>query len=250
HDFYNTDRRLKIAETTRDALNTALKGLHLQASTVLIRASYFRKAYERQLAKIQLNEQQKLLDGAKRTVAKEQEKLDNYTQQTNAMVATREQDWNRRIIELDRYYQVGFVDMGQDRTPGAAKRLLAAMSAEKKKTLLDKATKIFENHASDPHLLGIKNIEAETSEYGKRVRAQADGIAARLDAVGGAMVAKVNGEFGTKLNRLLGSPGGRAYVAYHAAKNISFADVLTFQSREGIPSVLRLRDFARRFMGK
>ncbi|MCK5797530.1 MAG: SPFH domain-containing protein, partial [Deltaproteobacteria bacterium] len=33
HDFYNTDRRLAIAKTTRDALNTALKGLHLQAST-------------------------------------------------------------------------------------------------------------------------------------------------------------------------------------------------------------------------
>jgi regulator of protease activity HflC (stomatin/prohibitin superfamily) len=250
HDFYNTDRRLAISRATAKVLNKALKPLQLQASTVLIRASYFRPAYETQLAKIQLNEQQKLLDGAKRIVAKEQQKLDNYVQQTNAMVSTREQDWNRRIVELDRSYQVGFVDMGEDRAPGAARRLLAAMAEDKKKELKDKATKIFENEATDAHLMGIKNIQAETSEYGKRVKAAADGIAARINAEGDAMVAKVNGEFEAKLNRLLGSPGGRAYVAYHAARNISFAEVLTFQSAEGIPSVLRLRDFARKFMGK
>ena len=64
-----------------------------------------------------------------------------------------------------------------------------------------------------------------------------------------ADIAAVRGEFESKLNALLDSPGGRAYVAYRAASNVKFDDVLTFQSDDGIPSVLRLRDFAERFMG-
>jgi regulator of protease activity HflC (stomatin/prohibitin superfamily) len=250
HDFYNTDRRLKVANRTLKVLNKALKPLRLEAYRILIRGAYFRQAYETQLAKIQLNEQQKLLDGAKRIVAKEQQKLDNYVQKTNAMVSAREQDWDRRIADLDRAYQVGFIDTEEDRSPGAARRLMKGLTEDKKKELLEQATKICGTEANDEHLLGIKNIQAETTEYGKRVKAQADGIGARLAALGDALVAKVNGEFETKLNRLMASPGGRAYVAYHAAQNITFSEVLTFQSGEGIPSVLRLRDFARKFMGK
>ena len=48
---------------------------------------------------------------------------------------------------------------------------------------------------------------------------------------------------------LLDTPGGRAYVAWKAAANVKFDDVLTFQSDDGIPSILRLRDFAEQFMG-
>jgi hypothetical protein len=48
---------------------------------------------------------------------------------------------------------------------------------------------------------------------------------------------------------LLGSPAGKAYVAWQAADNVKFADTLTFSSSEGIPSVLRLRAFAAQFMG-
>ena len=48
---------------------------------------------------------------------------------------------------------------------------------------------------------------------------------------------------------LLGSPAGKAYVAYKTAENVEFAKTLTFSSSEGIPSVLRLRAFAEQFMG-
>jgi hypothetical protein len=63
------------------------------------------------------------------------------------------------------------------------------------------------------------------------------------------MVAKVQGEYETKLNALLGTPAGKAYVAWQAADNIEFAKALTFSSAEGIPAVLRLRQFAEQFMG-
>lgn len=102
---------------------------------------------------------------------------------------------------------------------------------------------------SDGYLIGIKNIQAETLEYKNRVTAEADAIQARLGAEGDAMVAKVQGEYEVKLNALLGSPAGRAYVAWRAADNVKFSDTLTFSSAEGIPSVLRLRQFAEQFMG-
>jgi len=64
-----------------------------------------------------------------------------------------------------------------------------------------------------------------------------------------ALVAKVQGEYETKLNALLGTPAGKAYVAWQAAGNVEFAKALTFSSAEGIPAVLRLRQFAEQFMG-
>lgn len=252
-DFYDTDRRLKVAENTRMRLNKALKPLQLEASKVLIRAAYFRKAYERQLARIQFNEQQKLLDRAKKAVAQQQQKLDNYTQQTNAMAAALSQQWVRKIADLERAYQVGFADYGEDRTPGAARRALAALSEEQRKALAAKSAKTISrdvDKVSDAHLLGIKNIEAETSEYELRVSAAADGIAARLKAEGAARLAQVNADYVAKVNALLNTPGGRAYVAYQAAANVTFNETLTFQSSDGIPAVLRLGHFARQFMGK
>ena len=88
----------------------------------------------------------------------------------------------------------------------------------------------------------------ETIAY-RVVRVEADGISGRLKAEGDADVAAVRGEFETKINALLGSPAGRAYVAWKSAENITFGETLTFQSREGVPSVLRLRNFALEFMG-
>jgi regulator of protease activity HflC (stomatin/prohibitin superfamily) len=251
--FYDTDERLKISNQTLAHLKKKLANLHLEPAQVLIRAAYFRKDYETQLAKIQHNEQQKLLDKATQKVATKQQKLDNYTQETNAQASALEQDWARKIAELDRSYQVGFVDSGEDRSPGTARRVLTALPEDKRAAMKKKAAAVFSvelEKVNDEHLLGIKNIEAETSEYGQRITSAADGVSARLDAEGKAMVAKVRGEFETKLNALLNSPGGRAFVAYQAADNITFASELVFQSSDGVPSVLRLRDFAMRFMGK
>lgn len=252
-DFYQTDRRLKVAAKTLELLNVKLAPLHLEARDVLIRASYFRKEYEQQLARIQLNEQQKLLDGAKKIVADEQQKLDNYSQQTSALIAAKTQDWNRRIAELNGSYQVGFVDSGEDWKPGAARRALGLLGEDELVVLRGKAGAVAGIEVAkidDAHLLGIKNIEAESIEYSRRVRAESDGISARLSAEATAMVAKVKGAYETKLNALIGSPGGRAYVAYRAADNIQFDETLTFHSSDGVPSVLRLRDFAEKFMGK
>jgi regulator of protease activity HflC (stomatin/prohibitin superfamily) len=252
-DFYHTDRRLAIAAETLAVLNEKLEPYHLEANTVLIRAAYFRDEYETQLAQIQFNEQQKLLDGAKRAVATRQQSLDNFVQQTNAMVAAKEQDWGKKIAQIDRAYQVGVVEVDEgDRTPGATRRKLESLTEEERAAMIKHAAELCgleESRITDGHLLGIKNIEAETTEYSRRVVAEADGVSARLSAEGEAKVAKIRGEFEGRVNQLLNSPAGRAYVGYNAADKVKFASDLTFQSTEGIPSVLRLGQFARRFMG-
>lgn len=252
-DFYKTDRRLEVAGLALKVLNEKLAVYHLEANMVLIRAAYFRTEYETQLAQIQLNEQQKLLDGAKQAVATKQQSLDNFTQQTNAMVAAKEQDWGKRIAQLDRAYQVGLVDTGEDRSPGAARKKLNALGAEERAALVKQAAELFglqEDRITDGHLLGIKNIEGETTEYSQRVVAEADAVSARLSAEGEAKIALIKGAYEGKVNQLLNSPAGRAYVGYNAADKVNFASDLTFQSKDGIPAVLRLGDFAKRFIGQ
>ncbi|TPV94805.1 MAG: SPFH domain-containing protein [Myxococcales bacterium FL481] len=251
--FYNTEKRLGVAGNALRQLNEELAQYHLEADSVLIRQAYFRKEYEQQLAQIQLNEQTKLLDAAKGDVAKEQQRLDNYNQGTAARVAAKEQDWARRIADLERAYMVGSIDVGEDQTPGAARRGLVALGNEERNALVAAAAQtlgVDSDDITDAHLLGIKNVQAETIEYKDRVYAEADGVAARLAAQGDAKVAEVQGAYERRINELLNSPGGRAYVAYNAAANISFADTLTFQSRDGVPVVYRLREFARQFMGQ
>lgn len=251
--WYSTDRRLEIAAAALAALNEQLADLHLEAQSVLIRAISFRDEYERQLTQIQLNEQNKLLDQARQRVAAQQQVLDNYTQGTAALASAREQDWVKRQAELERAYQVGFVVEGEA-MPGLARKKLEAMAPAEVDALEAEAAKVFgldgPGSVTDAYLLGIKNIQAETLEYKNRVTAEADGVAARLEAEGDALVAKVQGEYETKLNALLSSPAGRAYVAWTAAANVTFAQTLTFSSQEGIPSVLRLRRFAEQFMGQ
>jgi hypothetical protein len=250
--FYSTDRRLTASKAALDALNKQLAPMHLEAQSVLVRGVEFRTEYEKQLTQIQLNEQNKLLDAASQKLAGEQQKLDNFVQGTSAQVSARQQDWIKRQAELERAYQVGLLDVVES-APGAARAKLAQMAPADVEAKRAEAAKVFgldPASVSDGYLIGIKNIQAETLEYKNRVTAEADAIQARLEAEGGAMVAKVQGEYENKLNALLGSPAGRAYVAWRAANNVKFAETLTFSSSDGIPSVLRLRQFAELFMGR
>ena len=252
-DFYETTRRLEVANSALARLNAQLKPMYLEASGVLIRGIYFRDEYELQLASIQLNAQQKLLDHAKQSVAESQQRLDSYEEQTNAMAAARTQDWLRRLADLQRAYHVGFVEVAGDQTPGAARRALAALTPEQRAAIVEQAAQVLgiePGEITEGHLMGIGNIQAETREYRQRVTEQADGVAARLEAEGNARLAAVQGAYEGRLNALMNSAGGRAYVAYQAAENIHFDETLTFHSQGGIPSVLRLRRFAEEFMGQ
>jgi hypothetical protein len=249
--FYSTDRRLAAEQSALEALNKQLLPMHLEAQSVLVRAVRFRDQYEKQLQQIQLNEQNKLLDAASQKLATVQQSLDNYEQGTAAQVAQRQQEWGKQQAELERAYQLGLMDVA-DATPGAARAKLAAMPAGDVATLHETAAKKFgldPDSVNDAYLIGIKNIQAETLEYKNRVTTEADAIEGRLTAEGDAMVAKVQGEYERKLNALLGSPAGKAYVAWQAADNVKFSDTLTFSSADGIPAVLRLRQFAEQFMG-
>ena len=250
--FYSTDRRLAASEKALVALNKQLAPMNLEAQAVLVRAVTFRAEYEKQLQQIQLNEQNKLLDAASQKLAGEQQKLDNFVQGTSAQVSARQQDWIKRQAELERAYQVGLLDVTES-APGAARAKLATLQPAQVEAMRAEAAKVFgldPASVNDAYLIGIKNIQAETLEYKNRVAAEADAIQGRLVAEGDAMVAKVQGEYEIKLNALLGSPAGRAYVAWRAADNVKFAETLTFSSSEGIPSVLRLRQFAEQFMGR
>ena len=249
--FYSTERRLKASDSALTLLNKQLAPMHLEAESVLVRSVTFRSEYEKQLQQIQLNEQNKLLDLATQKLAGVQQTLDNYVQGTSAQISARTQDWVKKQAELERAYQVGLLEVG-DGTPGEARTRLGALPPADLEAKRTQAATIFGMDAAsvtDGYLLGIKNIQAETLEYKNRVSAEADAVEARLGAEGDALVAKVQGEYEVKLNALLGSPAGRAYVAYKTAENVEFAKTLTFSSQEGIPSVLRLRQFAEQFMG-
>ena len=249
--FYSTDRRIATEEASLKTLNKQLAPMHLEAQAVLVRAVRYRAEYEKQLQQIQLNEQNKLLDAATQKLANVQQSLDNYQQGTNAQVAQRQQEWGAKQSRLERAYQMGLLDV-VDATPGAARAKLAQLAPADVAAKKDEAAKIFGMDAdsvSDGYLIGLKNINAETLEYKNRVKAEADALEGRLTAEGRAMVAKVQGEYENKLNGLLGSPAGKAYVAWQAADNVKFGDTLTFSSADGIPAVLRLRAFAELFMG-
>ncbi|MGB1698775.1 MAG: SPFH domain-containing protein, partial [Nannocystaceae bacterium] len=251
-DFYDTSRRLEVAAEALAVLNEKLSEYHLEADAILIRRANFRSEYEVQLRQIQLNEQNKLLDNAKSAVANEQQRLDTYEQQTQALVAASEQDWARKIAELDRGYQVGTLEISEF-GPGAARKALEQLTEADRAQLVTATSKVLgrvPEDISNAHLLGIKNIQAETKEYFDRTQAEAEGIKSRLLAEADAEVAKVQAAFESQLNGLLNSKAGRAFVAYEAAANVKFDETLTFQSDDGIPSVLRLRDFAVQFMGK
>lgn len=250
--FYSTERRLAATAKATEQLNKQLAPMHLEAQAVLVRQVTFRPEYEKQLQQIQLNEQNKLLDAAAQKLAGVQQSLDNYVQGTNAQVAARTQDWIKRKAELERAYQVGLLDV-PDAAPGGARAKLAALAAADREAMIAQAAKLFGldvASVTDAYLIGIKNIQAETLEYKGRVTASADAIEGRLGAEGAAMLAKVQGEYETKLNALLGSPAGRAYVAWQAAEHVKFGESLMFSSSDGIPSVLRLRQFAEQFMGR
>jgi len=249
--FYSTDRRLAAEQSALEALNKQLAPMHLEAQAVLVRAVSFRDEYEKQLQQIQLNEQNKLLDAASQKLATVQQSLDNYQQGTAAQVAQRQAEWGKKTNELERAYQVGLIEV-PDAAPGATRAKLGAMAAADVTALRTRASTIFGvdlESVDDSYIVGIKNIQAETLEYKNRVNSEADAIEARLAAEGNALVAKVQGEYESKLNALLGSPAGKAYVAWQAADNVKFSDTLTFSSADGIPAVLRLRTFAEQFMG-
>ncbi len=249
--FYSTDRRLEASKKALEMLNKQLNPMQLEAESVLVRSVTFRSEYEKQLQQIQLNEQNKLLDAAAQKLAGVQQILDNYVQGTSAQISSHTQDWVKRTAELERAYQVGLLTV-EESNPGAARAKLAATPPAEVEAMREQAAKLFgldPASVTDGYLIGIKNIQAETLEYKNRINAEADALEGRLTAEGDAMVAKVQGEYEIKLNVLLGSPAGKAYVAYKSAANVTFAKTLSFSSSEGIPSVLRLRQFAEQFMG-
>jgi hypothetical protein len=253
-DFYNTDKRLTVAADTLKVLNEELAPLHLEAQAVLVRAVTFRPEYEVQLQAIQLNEQNKLLDGARQRVAQQQQELDNFELQTTALANARQQDWVKRQADLERVYQVGFVvDPKDDRTPGTARRVLKALSEEEVGKLREEAAKLLEIDdigqdqrrvpAGDPEHPGRDpRVQAAGHGLGRRHRGPPQGRGRGRHRGGPRRLRDQD-------QRAARQPGRPRVRGLQVGRERAVQPDLTFQSREGIPSVLRLRSFALQFMG-
>mgnify|MGYP000205104632 CR=1 FL=1 len=108
----------QLLARTLELLNERLEPLHVEANAILIRSVFFPPAYEQQLMQIQLNAQNKLLDGARKQVADKQQELDNYQQRTNALSSSRAQSWRAKLARIDRGYQVGFLGVKPSKPVG------------------------------------------------------------------------------------------------------------------------------------
>lgn len=245
-------------ERAKRRLNTLLGEVGIEVTSIVTPRPRFSKEYEDLIeARNQTENQLAVIDSElARAKTERDRKLAEVERDQNKIVQTKRAELEAALAtavtaqtethrEVDSY-KIEKLGVGRAARSGSKSR------AEELKGQLDAqyAAKKAEIDAfRNQPVVGINNIEAETLEYRKRVVASADAVEARLVAEGNAMVAKVQGEYENKLNVLLGSPAGRAYVAWQAAEHITFAEHLTFSSADGIPSVLRLRQFALQFMG-
>lgn len=85
-DFYNAKMRAAQAEMTRDELNRALAGYHLEVLAVLIRDITYQKEFEQKLLAKQLIDQGQLLAKAQEQVEQAKERTQMIEKQTSATV--------------------------------------------------------------------------------------------------------------------------------------------------------------------
>ena len=85
-DFYNAEKRAAQAELTRDELNRALAGYHLEVLAVLIRDITYQEEFEQKLLAKQLIDQGQLLAKAQEQVEQAKERTQMIEKQTSATV--------------------------------------------------------------------------------------------------------------------------------------------------------------------
>jgi len=96
-DYYAAGWRTEVSNAALPELNESLGALNVEAEAILIHSVSFRPEYESQLVGIQLNAQNKLIDGAREEVDRLQQTLDNYQEETRELKARREQDMAREL---------------------------------------------------------------------------------------------------------------------------------------------------------
>jgi len=254
-EFFDTDRRLEVTEETLIALNEALQEFHVEAERVYIRAIYYRTEYEGQLQRIQLLQQQALLDAAQQEVANRQQLLDNFNQHTSAMENARNAWWDEQSAVLSRVYTVGFeeTDLPYLVDASLSGRGIAddpTTEADEVQMERDALTDVLnQRYSAETYRLGIAGIEAETNRRVAEVEGRTSSLQERYQAEADRVIAEIEFDRDRRVNELLSRPGGRALVALEAAERLSFADELVFHA-DAAPFLFDLGNLAARLMGE
>ena len=213
--FYSTDRRLAASEATLKMLNKQLAPMHLEAQAVLVRAVRFRDDYESSSSRSSSTSRTSCSMPRARS-----SRTCSRASTTISRARTRRSPNARRSGASARTSSSARIRSACSTSPMRRRARPARSSRRCRRPMSRRSTRPprscsawMPTRSASAYLIGIKNIQAETLEYKNRVTAEADAIEGRLGAEGDAMVAKVQGEYETKLNVLLGSPAGKAYVA-------------------------------------
>ena len=90
------------------------------------------------------------------------------------MSASREQEWKTKLANLERAYQVGFVNVGEDTEPGSARRILGSTPPEEREALVATAAETLDIAAED---IGVTAESGECGQVLSGTFQSADGAA-------------------------------------------------------------------------
>lgn len=115
-DVQDTDKRQEIAGGLMVRLNAALKQYHVAADRVVIRSIRFRPEYEAQLQNKQFYIVSGKLDEAARLQSQATQTTETLEKTIERDVYLKTEDWNRKIEELRRQYEVEIAEVQAETT--------------------------------------------------------------------------------------------------------------------------------------
>ena len=115
-DVQDTDKRQAITDGGLPKLNTALKQYHVVAQRVVIRSIRFRPEYEAQLQNKQFFVVTGKLDQALRLESQASQQTETLEKTIDKDVFLKTEEWNRKIEELRRKYEVEIAEINGETT--------------------------------------------------------------------------------------------------------------------------------------
>jgi hypothetical protein len=260
--WYDVPARNAAAADALVALNASLEAFYLEAEQVNIRGFYFSTTYEQQLGRIQLLEQQQLLDRSQELLANSQQQLDNYANETVSQLNQRAAWWASQTALLETAYRIGINDTNRESVlqslvdialVNRRTEILALGLNEgtpQWDTFVAQVRSDIEAHLSGPHFaVGIEGIRAETNQQVALLEGRAAAMLPRYQAQADQIIEIIVQDGQERVNNLLAQPGGRALVALEAARSMQLGSTMTFDSRS-MPFLFDLNGMARRLMGE
>lgn len=261
-EWYDVPARNAVRDAALVALNENLAAFYLEAEQINVRSFRFSETYEQQLGRIQLLEQQQLLDRSQELLANSQQQLDNYANETVSLLNQRAAWWSSQTALLETAYRIGVNDDNRDAiTSSLVEVALVNRRSEVLARGIERGTPQWEEfeagvradvvaHLASEHFsVGIEGIRAETNQRVAELQGRAEALLPRYRAEADQIIEIIVQDGQARVNNLLATPGGRALVALEAAERIRFAESMTFDSRT-FPFVLDLEGMAKRLMGQ